>query len=142
MDREKKFLTGIVLLGAGTLLAVVAATIAAGAGKSEGARPIQVATPAKLPAAPPAPHQWFIADSTFTSCFQTKAPADHIADMRANGEQVYTKDDRGFDGSLTSVEISTPVSGGFEERYWTYYTSMNACQASLAARNRIPDDYR
>jgi hypothetical protein len=87
-------------------------------------------------------HEWYIADSDFTSCIKTAGPASQIETLRQGGGDASTSENRSKIGDLISVEVSTSIGNGLQTRYWTYYTSKEECDSAMEARNHIPDEYK
>ncbi len=86
--------------------------------------------------AKPAMVQWYAADFNHTSCIKTAGPGPRIKNIRDNGQDAQIKDQG------NTVEVSVAING-FQETYWTYYNSLEACQRSLPASQnaQIPDRY-
>jgi hypothetical protein len=84
---------------------------------------------------------WFIADSTFTSCIESKAPADKIRELREGGQEPNTRENSDEGGNLISVEV-TIANGDFDSTVWTYYRNEAGCEAALPVNKTIPNKYR
>lgn len=91
---------------------------------------VQVAT---LPE--PTKRQWYGADINKSSCIAAQSPADKIRDIQSFGERASTNDLRGG-----AVEVARELRGGRSE-VWTFYPSMEACEAALPRNQRINPRY-
>lgn len=80
--------------------------------------------------------QWYTPDVNFTRCIRSRSPADRIQMI-----QDYGKSAKVVDLPNGAVEISEQTNS-FEERFWVYYPSNEACNAALPRSQPIPSRYR
>ncbi len=139
MDAELKVFS--VFFGCLGALGIVLAGRAISHSIRDNPSPRLVELPSSAPSAD-RPHGWYIADQDFKSCIKTNAPAKKIEFLRMGGGDASTNESRDNTGNLISVEVSAPSADGLHSTVWTYYTSLDACQAELRYRNYIPDEYR
>lgn len=83
----------------------------------------------------PAKRQWYGADINKSGCIAAQSPADKIRDIQSFGERASTNDLRSG-----AVEVSRELRGGRSE-VWTFYPSMEACEAALPRNQRINPRY-
>jgi hypothetical protein len=77
--------------------------------------------------------QWYAGDTNFTQCIESPGPGKKILEIRDSLREPEVKDDG------DTVEVS--VGEGLNTRFWTYYASMELCNAALEQRSSVPDRY-
>ena len=70
-----------------------------------------------------------------------ESPGDKIASIRESGYVATTSDTNDSSGQLASVEVSAPKDG-LQDTVWTFYKTLEGCQASVHSQNTVPDRYR
>ncbi len=85
--------------------------------------------------------KWWSANSSFTSCFKTKGPADQLDSFVGFIDKPQAKDFKDAHGRLWKVEVSNPVRGG--SMIWTYYKFKEDCESEqINATKSLADKYR
>lgn len=90
----------------------------------------------------PPEKQWWIANSSFTECFETGGPAAKLDQFVGFTDKPYTRDHRDSSGKLVKVEVVNAIGGG-QETVWTYYKEKSRCEAEqVNATKSLADRYR
>lgn len=90
----------------------------------------------------PPEKQWWVANSSFTECFETGGPAAKLDEFVGFTDKPYTRDQRNSSGKLVKVEVVNAIGDG-RETVWTYYKEKSQCEAEqLSATKSLADKYR
>ncbi|MDR0458703.1 MAG: hypothetical protein LBH10_06740 [Burkholderiaceae bacterium] len=81
--------------------------------------------------------QWYTQNSGHTRCIEAAfSPAERIESLRTGGGQPNVKDLPGG-----AVEVAIQINE-WQEQVFTYYPSMESCEAAFSRSQYIPDRYR
>jgi len=87
--------------------------------------------------------EWWSADSSFTSCFKVKGPAETLDSFVGYADKPETRDFKDRDGQLWKVEVRNEINGGRQTQVWTYYRSKYVCESEkVNATKSLADKYR
>ncbi|WP_435627278.1 hypothetical protein [Candidatus Ferrigenium straubiae] len=90
------------------------------------------------------PHekQWWVANSSFTECFESGGPAAKLDEFEGFTDKPRTQDYRNSSGNLAKVEVINATGSG-QETVWTYYKEKSQCEAEqVNATKSLADRYR
>ena len=87
--------------------------------------------------------EWWSADSSFTTCFKSKGPADKLDSYVGFTDRPQAKDFKDARGRLWKVEVSNSENGGRTTSIWTYYKFKDDCEREqIKATKSLADKYR
>lgn len=78
---------------------------------------------------------WYAQDINHSHCIQTRSPADRIREIQYEGKRPKTHD---LPGGAVEVEMDLD---GWKSQVWTYYRTMESCQAALPRSQAIDSKY-
>lgn len=86
--------------------------------------------------------QWWIANSSFTTCHESSGPAAKLDEFVGFTDKPNAQDFRDSSGKIEKVEVTNSAGAGYET-VWIYYKEKALCEAEqINSTKLLADKYR